>query len=148
MRAFGWVLIICGLLWLLIGVGNVIQHIQQFAVNAPTEAARKQASVVGAWVMTFNGIVFVFPGLVVAGIGGLLAKRSASSERGSRQRSCPYCTELIKLEARVCRFCGRDLPAVVAEPTRAIADVTTCPSCGAQVYGGQGFCDMCSKPLA
>jgi hypothetical protein len=25
-------------------------------------------------------------------------------------RKCPFCAEIIKIEARVCRFCGRNLP--------------------------------------
>jgi len=25
-------------------------------------------------------------------------------------RKCPFCAEIIKVEARVCRFCGRDIP--------------------------------------
>ena len=28
------------------------------------------------------------------------------------RRKCPHCAELIKREARVCRFCGRDVPAI------------------------------------
>ncbi len=28
-------------------------------------------------------------------------------------RRCPHCAEIIKAEARVCRFCGRDLPQVI-----------------------------------
>jgi hypothetical protein len=32
---------------------------------------------------------------------------------GEGQRKCPFCAEMIKAEARVCRFCGRDLPDTV-----------------------------------
>ena len=44
----------------------------------------------------------------------LMGSKEAVLERrqladGSR-RKCPHCAEMIKADAKVCRFCGRDVP--------------------------------------
>ena len=37
-------------------------------------------------------------------------------------RKCPHCAELVKLEAKICKHCGKDLPAV--EPMSRIDSLT------------------------
>jgi uncharacterized membrane protein YdbT with pleckstrin-like domain len=34
----------------------------------------------------------------------------AAEQKPEATRTCPFCAETIKAQAKVCRFCGRDLP--------------------------------------
>jgi len=75
---------------------------------------RGRSSVVG-----FLGGVILGPiGIVLALVSSrdekaLAEKERANNEERVRQgeaKKCPFCAELVKPEATVCRFCGRELP--------------------------------------
>jgi hypothetical protein len=71
------------------------------------------------YLMVAGLMVVVGVGLIVADELQKSATAPSTSQAGSTTK-CPYCAEVIKSEAIVCRYCGRELPTEVAEPPQAL----------------------------
>ena len=57
--------------------------------------------------LIFSGIIFL-AGVILAILG---SKSEAASDSGNVK--CKYCAELIKPDAVICRFCGRDVDKTI-----------------------------------
>ena len=60
------------------------------------------------WIYGFGLWIIALPHalLMKPDVAGIEERRMAEG-----QRKCPFCAEMVKLDAKVCRHCGRDLPA-------------------------------------
>ncbi|HEX2495002.1 MAG TPA: hypothetical protein VHK24_14620 [Steroidobacter sp.] len=69
------------------------------------------------------------------------AERAAAAAEVAASKRCPYCAEIIKREAVVCRFCDRRIPvpAEIAMPATAAEEEALMAQLGI-TYDGDQYC--------
>lgn len=115
----------------------------------------------GRWVFgwVFNAIVFApVTALILLALPNLRTEREAARRHQevvqalahreappTDTRDCPHCAERIKVAAKVCKHCGRDVEPVVAAlpvPERVVTP-NKCPACEAFQKPGAQQCPAC-----
>ena len=99
--------------WAILGAANIIM--------SPSLSSGNETGLVA--VLMFNVILFVLPGLVVYGIGAAITKKPEPVKEKALMMQCPYCAETIKAQAKVCRFCNKDIPESERKPAPPTEDI-------------------------
>lgn len=118
MRKIGIVLVIVGMLWAIIAfnmstsvdTGGETFGAGQYSIEVP----KMRVNNLGLMEDRRNHLMFagltILVGVMLLGFGTVSESRNSPALVTTGTRTCPYCAELVKSAALICRFCNKDLP--------------------------------------
>ena len=69
----------------------------------------------GGWEWIIILCIICIGPLILAGMTTIFLTRRSKHDQGVL-RKCPYCAEMVKVEAKVCKHCGREIPPAFKIP--------------------------------
>jgi predicted amidophosphoribosyltransferase len=133
------------ILVVVIGIGAIV------AVITAKDAGKRGMNEFGWGVGVFLAMIFFLPLYLIVRKPVLRTVIEQEQLESGNARKCPYCAEIIRAGAQVCRFCGRELVDVGGGPRSAglLEHLETLPSvcstCGAEIRNSQGICVHCAS---
>lgn len=104
-----------------------------------------------AWLIL--GLLFGIFALLASGFMPSINKSEAQSQIDKKiksitndERKCPFCAEIIKKEAKLCKHCGKEVEPIFEDNGFLQHDKTySCPYCSAPLKDNLEVCSTCGK---